>query len=134
MKPLVLFTIIIGVCGSFTSAIMFNLEPNTQKCLRDEMQAHQLVLGEYEISDAPGQKIDYVIRDSKGQILSRKEQISKGKFSFTSEFFENFEICFISRVPQHQRGVPQEVSLTTKKGIDTKNYEGVSIAKCLRKR
>lgn len=41
---------------------MFNLEPNTQKCLRDEMQAHQLVLGEYEITDAPGQKIDYVVR------------------------------------------------------------------------
>lgn len=62
MKSLVLFTIILGVCCSLTAAIMFNLEPNTQKCLRDEMQAHQLVLGEYEVSDAPGQKIDYVVR------------------------------------------------------------------------
>lgn len=61
MKSLVLFAII-GMCCSLTAAIMFNLEPNTQKCLRDEMQAHQLVLGEYEISDAPGQKIDYVVR------------------------------------------------------------------------
>ncbi|XP_037028197.1 transmembrane emp24 domain-containing protein bai [Bradysia coprophila] len=128
MKSLVLFAIIFGTGCSLTAAIMFNLEPNTQKCLRDEMQAHQLVLGEYEISDAPGQKIDYVIRDSKGHILSQKESIGKGKFSFTSEFFENFEICFISRVPQHQRGVVQEVSLSTKKGIDTKSYEGIGEA------
>lgn len=62
MKSLVLFAIVLGLCCSLTAAIMFNLEPNTQKCLRDEMQAHQLVLGEYEISDAPGQKIDYVVR------------------------------------------------------------------------
>jgi len=116
------------MCCSLTAAIMFNLEPNTQKCLRDEMQAHQLVLGEYETTDAPGQKIDYVIRDSKGHILSQKEQINKGKFSFTSEFFESFEICFISRVPLHQRGLVQEVSLTMKKGIDTKSYEGIGEA------
>lgn len=62
MKPLVLYAILISACCSLTAAIMFNLEPNTQKCLRDEMQAHQLVLGEYEITDAPGQKIDYVVR------------------------------------------------------------------------
>lgn len=62
MKSLVLLAIIFGTGCSLTAAIMFNLEPNTQKCLRDEMQAHQLVLGEYEISDAPGQKIDYVVR------------------------------------------------------------------------
>lgn len=62
MKSLVLFGILFGVCCNLTTAIRFNLEPNTQKCLRDEMQAHQLVLGEYEISDAPGQKIDYVVR------------------------------------------------------------------------
>lgn len=62
MKPLVLFAIICVMCCSLTAAIMFNIEPNTQKCLRDEMQAHQLVVGEYETSDAPGQKLDYVVR------------------------------------------------------------------------
>lgn len=53
--------LLIGLVCCFADAIMFNLPPNTQKCLRDDMQAHQLILGEYEIVDAPGQNIDYVV-------------------------------------------------------------------------
>ena len=41
-------------------------------------------------------------------------------------FFQIFKKYFILKLDQ--RGVVQEVSLVTKKGIDTKNYEGVSIA------
>lgn len=44
-----------------THAIMFKLEPNKQKCLKDELHAHQLVMGEYEVTDVPEQKIDYVV-------------------------------------------------------------------------
>lgn len=44
-----------------TNAIMFRLAPNAQKCLRDEMHGNQIVAGEYEITKAPGQKIDYVV-------------------------------------------------------------------------
>ncbi|EDS35319.1 transmembrane trafficking protein [Culex quinquefasciatus] len=80
-------------------AIMFGLEPNTQKCLKDDMQGNQIVAGEYEVTGAPGQKINYVVRDSKGHIMSQKEDISKGKFTFTSEMYDTFEICFISQVP-----------------------------------
>lgn len=42
-------------------AVMFNLAPNAQKCLKDEMQANQLVVGDFEATDVPGQKIDYVV-------------------------------------------------------------------------
>lgn len=73
--------------------------------------------------------------------------MSKGKFSFSSEIYETYEICFISKVPPSNilvdciidkkfkfsmisftalRGVVQEVSLITKKGVETKSYEGVS--------
>lgn len=38
-------------------------------------------------------------RDTKGHILSQKEHITKGKFSFTSEVYDTYEICFISKVP-----------------------------------
>lgn len=51
----------VALLASCVQGIRFNLDPNTQKCLRDEMQAHQLVLGDYEISEAPGQTIDYVV-------------------------------------------------------------------------
>ncbi|GLV43406.1 baiser [Carabus blaptoides fortunei] len=102
---------------------MWNLEPNTQKCLKEELQQNVLITGEFEVSEAPGQKIDYVVRDSKGHILSQREDISKGKFSFVTETYDTFEICFISRVPPHQRGISQEVSLVTKHGIEAKSYE-----------
>ena len=41
----------------------------------------------------------FQVRDTKGHILAQKEDISKGKFSFTSELYDTFEICFISQVP-----------------------------------
>jgi len=41
--------------------IMFYLEPNTHKCLKEEVQADVLVTGEYEVSEAMGQKTDYVV-------------------------------------------------------------------------
>jgi hypothetical protein len=31
--------------------------------------------------------------------LSQKEDISRGKFSFVTENYDTFEICFVSRVP-----------------------------------
>ncbi|XP_055602313.1 transmembrane emp24 domain-containing protein bai [Uranotaenia lowii] len=111
-----------------SQAIMFRLQPNMQKCLKDEMQGNQIVAGEYEITGAPGQKISYVVRDSKGHILSQNEDINKGKFSFTSEVYDTFEICFISHVSPTHRGVDQDVSLDIKKGIETKSYEGIGEA------
>ncbi|XP_011635103.1 transmembrane emp24 domain-containing protein bai isoform X2 [Pogonomyrmex barbatus] len=111
--------------------IMFYLEPNGHKCLKEEVHANVLVTGEYEVSEAMGQKTNYVIQDSKGHILSQKEDIPHGKplkFSFVTETFDTFEICFISRVPSHQRGVRQEVMLVTKRGIEAKSYEGIGEA------
>ncbi|XP_057660800.1 transmembrane emp24 domain-containing protein bai [Diorhabda carinulata] len=106
-----------------SNCIMWNLEPNTRKCLREELQQNIPVIGEFEVSEAPGQTVDYVVTDSKGEILAKRQAISKGKFSFNTESFDTYEICFISQVPQHIRGVSQEVSLITKHGIETKNYE-----------
>ncbi|KAL7740184.1 hypothetical protein ACLKA6_003890 [Drosophila palustris] len=111
---------------------MFHLTPNTQKCLKEDIQANQLVMGEYEVSDVPGQVIDYIARDTKGHILSQKEHITKGKFSFMSEVYDTYEICFISKVPPQQRGISQEVSLVTKKGVETKSYEGIGEASKLK--
>merc|ERR1712157_654229 len=36
--------------------------------------------------------------------------------------------CFISRVPSNMRGARQEVSLTTKHGVEAKNYENLGDA------
>lgn len=44
--------------------IMWNLEPNTQKCLKEELQKNVLVTGEFDVSEAPGQKVDYIVRSN----------------------------------------------------------------------
>ncbi|XP_011201597.1 transmembrane emp24 domain-containing protein bai [Bactrocera dorsalis] len=108
--------------------VMFNIKPNGQKCLKEDIQPNQLVKGEYEVTTVPGQLIDYIARDTKGHILSKGEHITKGKFTFMSEVYETYEICFISKVPPHQRGIEQEIKLVTKKGVETRSYEGIQEA------
>jgi hypothetical protein len=53
----VIAVLIINVDG-----IMWKLQPNAQKCLKEELQSDVLVTGDYEVQDAPGQKVDYVVR------------------------------------------------------------------------
>ncbi|XP_012275606.1 transmembrane emp24 domain-containing protein bai isoform X2 [Orussus abietinus] len=116
---------------AYVDGIMWYLEPNSQKCLREEVQANVLVTGEYEVSEAPGQNVNYVVKDSRGHILSQKEDIPHGKllkFSFVTETQDTFEICFTSHVPSIQRGRKQEVLLITKRGIEAKSYEGIGEA------
>ncbi len=36
------------------------------------------------------------VADSKGHTLFRKEDASKGKFAFTTEDYDMFEVCFYS--------------------------------------
>ncbi|XP_029051556.1 transmembrane emp24 domain-containing protein bai isoform X2 [Osmia bicornis bicornis] len=118
------------------SCIRFYLEPNSMKCLKEEVQANVLVAGEYEVSATPSVKTEYTIRDSKGHILSRKEDIPHGrllKFSFVTEIYDTFEICFKSYAIQPSfsgniKQIKQEIHLITKRGIEAKNYEGIGEA------
>lgn len=109
----------------FVTPIRWLMHPNTQKCLREELRQNVLVKGDYEIVPIENQVMDYIVRDSKGHILATKQDITKGKFTFSTENYDMFEICFTSRVPAYQRGVMQEVSLNIKTGIEAKTYEGL---------
>jgi|GEM_PF-5750096 len=53
---LVLYVAIDAIQG-----IMFHLQPGAVKCLREELQANVLVTGEYDVSEAPGQQVDYSV-------------------------------------------------------------------------
>jgi hypothetical protein len=68
--------------------------------LRDNFK---IIYREYEVNAAPGQIIDYEVKDTKGHTLSKKEDISRGKFSFTSEVFDVYELCFKSKVPNSKQ-------------------------------
>lgn len=60
MEKLSIF-LILAIGLTYVNCIMFNLHPNTQKCLKEEIQANQPVMGDYEITDAPSQKVDYIV-------------------------------------------------------------------------
>ncbi|KAH0568368.1 transmembrane emp24 domain-containing protein bai isoform X2 [Cotesia glomerata] len=112
-------------------SIMFELQPSAKKCIKEEIQAQVLITGEYQVSEAPGQRVDYVVKDSKGHILSQKEDIPHDrnlKFSFVTENYDTLEICFTSHLPAHQRGMKQDILLITKHGIEAKNYEALGEA------
>ncbi|BES91388.1 Transmembrane emp24 domain-containing protein eca [Nesidiocoris tenuis] len=106
-----------------TDAIMFKLQPNTQKCLREELRKNHLMVGEFEVTHVPGQKVDYIVTDSKREILSQNTDIDKGRFTVVVESHDSYEICFRSTVPPEIRGVPQDVSFNSKLDEEGKGYE-----------
>jgi len=66
----------------FANSLMFKLQPNTQKCLREEIHKDVLVSGDFEITDAPGQTVNLAVVDSKGGFLWKKDAAEKGRFTF----------------------------------------------------
>lgn len=116
---LVIFIVVCYVLA--VSSISFKVAPDVRKCLREEVHKDVLVVGEYTLSDLPGQRTDIVVNiirldrplrcslgsiiyfklnlqvtDSRGHILFKKEDASKGRFAFTTEDYDMFEVCFLS--------------------------------------
>ncbi|OCT68165.1 hypothetical protein XELAEV_18039461mg [Xenopus laevis] len=114
-------------CG-YVRSISFSLPPNSRKCLREEIHKNVLVTGEYELSEAHNQgQVRLKITDSAGHILYSKEDASKGKFAFTTEEYDMFEVCFDSKLPAGAGRVPDQlVNLIMKHGVEAKNYEEIA--------
>jgi len=124
LSILLLFSFAYNVYG-----IRYTHLPNTQKCFKDEVQAHQLTNVEFEVTDVPGQRIDYEIRDSRNGILSKREGIAhQAKASFITEVADTYELCIISTVSHGIRGQEHEISIVTKKGVEAKTYDGIAEA------
>ncbi|MEE6494220.1 hypothetical protein FKM82_017059 [Ascaphus truei] len=108
-------------------AISFPLPQNGRKCLREEIHKDVLVTGEYEVTEQHGAHTRLRITDSAGHILYSKEDASKGKFAFTTEEYDMFEVCFESKLPAGAGHVPdQMVHLIMKHGVEAKNYERIA--------
>jgi hypothetical protein len=56
--------------------LMFQLQPNSQKCLREEVHKDVLVSGDYEISEVPGQTVDLHV----SQLIAKVKEILKGHY------------------------------------------------------
>jgi hypothetical protein len=125
------FTLLISFAS--VDSLMFLLSPNHKKCLREEIHKDVLVTGEYELSDAPGQIANLKVTDSKGHVLYNKDEASKGKFAFTTEEYDMFEICFESKIPHGGgHGGDREVTINVKRGVEAKNYADIAKAEKLK--
>jgi len=121
------YTVPMGVNG-----LMFHLSPNQKKCLKEEIHKDVLVTGEYNLSDASGHKTDLQVTDSKGESFYRKQDVSKGKFAFTTHEYDMFEICFESHSVGGTHAGDREVSLSVKRGVEAKNYADIAKAEKLK--
>ena len=120
--------LVLALASGLANGLMFNLEPNSRKCLKEEIHKGVLVTGEYDVSAQPEQTVDLMVVDTKGQHFVNRENTDKGKFAFTTDDYDVFEICFLSRVPPTRRGARHEVFLQTKHGVEAKTYEGLGDA------
>lgn len=107
-------------------SIRFDLQPNSKKCLKEEMRKNLLAVGEYEVSSLVGTTVDFHITDSKGHTaLMRTGVDGKGKFAVTSDEDDIYDFCFTyssSPTMSHQL-LPREVNLDVRLGVEAKHYD-----------
>lgn len=123
--------LVCSICLANVQCLMFKLGANDRKCLKEEIHKDILVTGDYELSEFPGLKANLRVIDSKGHILYQKEDATKGKFAFTTEEYDMFEVCFES---QGRAGgnAEREVFLNMKHGVEAKNYQDIAKAEKLK--
>lgn len=117
-------------CLSSIQSLMFYLPSNSKKCLKEEIHKDILVKGDYELTEILGHHTKLEVLDSKGHILYNKDVAVKGKFAFTTDEYDVFQICFETRVSaesRHSAGLVKEVQLNLKHGVEAKDYENVNL-------
>lgn len=98
-----------------------------------------MVTGDYDITSVPGFPTHLEVKDTKGHILYNKEDATKGKFAFTTEEFDIFDICVETKLPhgqqKHHLSGPQaskEVTIKIRHGVETKDYDALAKANKLK--
>ncbi|CAJ0948648.1 unnamed protein product [Ranitomeya imitator] len=115
--------LLVGACALLpgTGAISFYLPADGKKCLKEEIHKDVLVTGEYEVTD------------SVGHILFSKEKAKKGKFAFTTDDYDVYEVCFENSASSDSSRSPEQlIVLDVKHGVEAKNYEDLAKAEKLK--
>ena len=58
----ILLLFLFGVISTISHGLIFHLPANQKKCLKEEIHKDVLVTGEYELSEAPGQTANLIVR------------------------------------------------------------------------
>ncbi|CAB3398026.1 unnamed protein product [Caenorhabditis bovis] len=116
------------------NALRFYVGPKEKKCLKEEIHKNVVVSGEYEYSEGIQYTASIHVTDTRGHTLYKRENFSdlKGKFAFTADEYDIFEICFENHPPAGYPGEKREVSLSLKHGVEAKNYEDIAKAEKLK--
>jgi len=104
----------------------FWLAPGTKKCVKEEVHKDVVVTGTYTAGEAALHKVHLKVTDSKQHILYNKEDAKEGKFAFTTDDQDMFEICFTSEKQGNGFTRDQgshEIQIDIKKGVEAKSYE-----------
>ena len=121
--------LIFVLSASQIESLMFHLKSNVKKCLKEEIHKDILVKGDYYVSDVHGHHTKLEVLDSKGHLLYNKDEATKGKFAFTTDEYDVFQICFETKVAPEARnteGIEKEVHIYVKHGVEAKDYENVN--------
>ncbi|CAF3517334.1 unnamed protein product [Rotaria sp. Silwood1] len=139
MQNILSFLIFFVIFIQYTYSLSFNLPLNTKKCLKEEIHKDTLVTGDYDITDRPGLPTHLEVKDTKGHILYNKEDAIKGKFAFTTEEFDIFDVCFETKLlhgqQQHHlssQHTTKQVTIHIKHGVETKDYDALAKANKLK--
>ncbi|KAM3918761.1 transmembrane emp24 domain-containing protein 10-like [Leptodactylus fuscus] len=130
-----LLLLLLGACLLLpgTGAISFYLPADSKKCLKEEIHKDVLVTGDYEVAELPGSITHLKVTDSAGHILFSKEEAKKGRFAFTTDDYEVYEVCFENVMsPDAVRAPDQLIILNVKHGVEAKNYEDLAKAEKLK--
>lgn len=124
------FFILYLTCISSIESLRFFLPTNQRKCLKEEIHKDILVKGEYELTEIAGQQTKLEVVDSKNHILYNKDAAVKGKFAFTTDEYDVFQICFETKVAPEAystQNLVKEVFINVKHGVEAKDYENVRL-------
>lgn len=130
MIPITVF-FVIALLG-YSQAMIFELPVNSEKCLREEIHKNVLVTGEYDVTEYDGVKVSLKVTDSNAHILYQHADAKHGKFAFTTDDYDMFQICFSSAGNLKGKVKPHEVQLQMKRGIEAKNYDEIAKAEKLK--
>lgn len=70
--------------------------------MKEEIHKNVVLTGEYELSEALGHTASVHVTDTRGHTLYKRENFpdTRGKFAFTADEYDIFEICLSIHAPQ----------------------------------
>eukprot|EP01102_Stenamoeba_stenopodia_P004145 TRINITY_DN1432_c0_g1_i1.p1 TRINITY_DN1432_c0_g1~~TRINITY_DN1432_c0_g1_i1.p1 ORF type:complete len:190 (+),score=32.85 TRINITY_DN1432_c0_g1_i1:145-714(+) len=83
---------------SSTSGIIFDVAPNAEECLYEELEEDAAIAVSYQVMSGGSLDIDVIIGGPDNAVIYQASRESEGKFSFTTEKEGVYRFCFSNRM------------------------------------